>query len=135
MVAQAREVDGALVVAVPAVLAAGAILDLTAVGRIGRAGQEGLGAPSSIATMGWATDARDALRAGRTVKVRPLGGSIRGRIESGQLVTISPVKADEARVGDVVFVRWHEGFLLHLVKGVRDGEVRGGVSRPTWARR
>ncbi len=73
--------------------------------------------------MGWATDARDALREGRSVKVRPLGGSMRGRIESGQLVTISPVKAGDARVGDVVFVRWHEGFLLHLVKDVRDGEV------------
>lgn len=48
---------------------------------------------------------------------------MRGRIESGQLVTIAPVGADDAKVGDVVFVRWHEGFLLHVVKGVRDGEV------------
>lgn len=64
---------------------------------------------------------------------------MRGRIESGQLVTIAPVRADDAKIGDVVFVRWNEGFLLHLVKGVRVGEVlignnvrkiNGGSRRP-----
>lgn len=73
--------------------------------------------------MGWATDARDGLISGATVKVRPLGGSMRGRIESGQLVTVAPIDGALARVGDVVFVRWHQGFLLHLVKDVRAGEV------------
>jgi hypothetical protein len=48
---------------------------------------------------------------------------MRGRIESGQLVTIAPTKGTDVRVGDVVFVRWYEGFLLHLVREVREGEL------------
>lgn len=41
--------------------------------------------------MGWVNDARRELAAGREVQVRPVGGSMRGRIESGQLVTLAPV--------------------------------------------
>src|SRR4051794_8879703 len=71
--------------------------------------------------MGWATDAVKGLSAGQTVQVRPLGGSMRGRIESGQLVTVAPVNPADVRVGDVVFVRWKGGYLLHLVKEI-DGD-------------
>jgi hypothetical protein len=48
---------------------------------------------------------------------------MRGRIESGQLVTIAPAVGAEVRVGDVVFVRWGDNFLLHLVKELREGEL------------
>jgi hypothetical protein len=71
--------------------------------------------------MGWATDAVKGLATGQTVQVRPLGGSMRGRIESGQLVTIAPVNPADVRVGDVVFVRWKGGYLLHLVKEIDGG--------------
>lgn len=73
--------------------------------------------------MGWVNEARNELAAGRAVQVRPFGGSMRGRIESGQLVTIAPVEPATVRVGDVVFVKWRGNQLLHLVKDVRDGEV------------
>jgi hypothetical protein len=66
--------------------------------------------------MGWVNDARRELAAGRTVKVRPTGGSMRGRIESGQLVTLVPVEPTDVRTDDVVLVAWKGGFLLHLVK-------------------
>jgi hypothetical protein len=66
--------------------------------------------------MGWVTDARRELAAGRQVQVRPQGGSMRGRIESGQLVTLAPVLPADIRVDDVVFVAWRGNFLLHLVK-------------------
>lgn len=66
--------------------------------------------------MGWARDAAAALTAGRTVQVRPVGGSMRGRIESGQLVTLAPVPFAEIAVGDAVFVRWKGTYFLHLVK-------------------
>ncbi|MFO0619252.1 MAG: hypothetical protein U0414_42080 [Polyangiaceae bacterium] len=99
-----------------------AVLDRTVVERDGQGSTPRL-VGRARSTMGWANDARDGLKAGAPVKVRPLGGSMRGRIESGQLVTIAPAKGTEVRPGDVVFVRWYEGFLLHLVKEARDGEL------------
>lgn len=72
--------------------------------------------------MGWANDAVTELGQGRSAKVRPVGGSMRGRIESGQLVTIRPVTDPaELHVGDAVFVRWKDNYLLHLIRQV-DGD-------------
>ena len=87
--------------------------------------------------MGWVNDAAKELVAGRTVKVRPFGGSMRGRIESGQLVTLAPVVRSDIRVGDVVLVQWKNNYLLHLVLqmeqerlliGNNIGKVNGWVS-------
>jgi hypothetical protein len=75
------------------------------------------------AAMGWVNEARKELAAGREVQVRPFGGSMRGRIESGQLVTLSPVVTSAIRVDDVVLVEWRGNFLLHLVKEIRDGQL------------
>jgi hypothetical protein len=69
--------------------------------------------------MGWVNDARKELAAGRQVQVRPMGGSMRGRIESGQLVTLAPVDPSEVRVDDVVLVEWRGNFLLHLIKEIQ----------------
>src|SRR3954447_16513912 len=73
--------------------------------------------------MGWVNVAITELTAGQTVQVRPTGGSMRGRIESGQLVTLAPVDPAEIRADDVVLVAWRGGFLLHLVRAVRDGRL------------
>jgi len=72
--------------------------------------------------MGWINDALRELNAGRDVQVRPFGGSMRGRIGSGQLVTITPVDTDEVRANDMVLVQWKGNYLLHLVKETRDGQ-------------
>ena len=69
--------------------------------------------------MSWVKDALSALQQGHSVQVRPQGGSMRGRIESGQLVTLSPVSLSEIAVGDVVFVRWRGNYRLHLVKEIQ----------------
>ena len=62
---------------------------------------------------------------------------MRGRIESGQLVTLAPVDPMEIHVGDALFVAWKGDFLLHLVWEIGDGQflignnigkVNGGVS-------
>jgi hypothetical protein len=71
--------------------------------------------------MSWVSEALAALRSGQRVTVRPRGGSMRGRIEDNQPVTIAPVDVTEVRAGDVVLVRWKGGVLLHLVKEV-DGD-------------
>ena len=73
--------------------------------------------------MAWVNDARKELAAGRTVKVRSVGGSMRGRIESGQLVILAPVDPAGIRADDVVLVAWKGGFLLHLVKEVANGRL------------
>ena len=73
--------------------------------------------------MGWVNDAREALSVGREVKVRPLGGSMRGRIESGQLVTLVPVDPSNVQIDDVVLVAWKSNFLLHFVKDVQDDQI------------
>ena len=71
--------------------------------------------------MGWVTQALHELAEGREAHVRPMGGSMRGRIKSGQLVTIAPVDPSAVDVDDVVLVKWRAGYLLHLVKQRRDG--------------
>lgn len=72
--------------------------------------------------MGWVNEALKELNEGRTVRVRPHGGSMRGRIESGQLVTLVPVNPATVKVDDVVLVRWKGNYLLHLVKEIRGEE-------------
>ena len=63
---------------------------------------------------------------------------MRGRIESGQLVTISPVTADDVKVDDVVFIRWKGNYILHIVKEIGDegflignnlGKINGWAAR------
>ena len=71
--------------------------------------------------MGWVNDARAELLAGRTAQVRPFGGSMRGRIESGQSVTLAPMDPADVRADDVVLVAWQGNYLLHLVKEI-DGD-------------
>lgn len=73
--------------------------------------------------MGWVNDAIKELAAGRTVQVRPFGGSMRGRIESGQLVTLAPATGSSIRVGDVILVQWKNNYLLHLVLRIEEGQL------------
>jgi hypothetical protein len=70
--------------------------------------------------MSWVSEAIEALRNGKQVVIRPRGGSMRGRIEDGQAVTLGSVDVLDVRAGDVVLVRWRGNFLLHLVKEVDD---------------
>ena len=74
--------------------------------------------------MGWVTEAINELRQGKTARVRPQGGSMRGRIESGQLVTLEPVPdSSMLAVNDVVLVRWKGNYILHIIKEIRDNEI------------
>ena len=73
--------------------------------------------------MGWVNEAKAGLLDGRTVQVRPFGGSMRGRIESGQLVTLAPVSPSEVRVNDAVLVEWRGNYLLHLVKEIQGDQL------------
>lgn len=66
--------------------------------------------------MGWVNDALKALKQGQSAQIRPMGGSMRGRIESGQLVTLTPAASEDIELDDVILVKWKGNYLLHLVK-------------------
>lgn len=79
------------------------------------------------------------LRAGETVSFRPKGNSMQGKVESGQLCTVEPVKDPGAvKEGDIVLAKVKGNIYFHLVKAVRVNGVRqfliGGVrSENGWA--
>lgn len=63
---------------------------------------------------------------------------MRGRIESGQLVSISPVQPDRVKAEDIEFVRWKGNYILHIVKDIGDkgflignnlGKINGWANR------
>lgn len=67
--------------------------------------------------MGWVNTALEKLATGQKVDIRPHGGSMRGLIESGQLVTLSPIQ-HQLEEGDIVLVRVRGSYLLHLIKEI-----------------
>ena len=83
--------------------------------------------------MGWANFAIAALQKGETVKIRPHGHSMRGKVNSGDLVTLEPVKPENLKVGDIVLVRVRGNVYLHLIKAINGprfqiGNNRGGIN-------
>ena len=65
----------------------------------------------------WAADHIQALQRGETVKFRPTGGSMKGKIESGQLCEVAPWDG-ELVSGDVVLVKVKGNVYLHLIKQI-----------------
>ena len=51
---------------------------------------------------------------------------MRGRIESGQLVTLEPSTFSDVMIDDVVFIKWKGNYLLHLIKDKSDSEILVG---------
>jgi hypothetical protein len=83
--------------------------------------------------MGWASGHIEALRRGETVSFRPRGHSMKGRIESGQLCTVTPLGDHALEVGDIVLCKVRGAEYLHIVKAVRGeqyqiGNNRGGIN-------
>jgi hypothetical protein len=83
--------------------------------------------------MSWATHYIDKLKKGETVQFRPRGNSMRGKIESGQLVTVRPVGEKKLEKGDIVLCKVNGKQYLHLVKAVQGdryqiGNNSGGIN-------
>ncbi|MGI8922617.1 MAG: S24 family peptidase [Fimbriimonadales bacterium] len=83
--------------------------------------------------MGWADFAKEALAKGQTAVVKPRGHSMTGKVNDGDIVTVSPVDTSTLLVDDIVLVRVKGRDFLHLIKAI-DGERvlignnRGGVN-------
>jgi hypothetical protein len=79
--------------------------------------------------MGWATQYISQLQAGETVQFRPRGGSMAGKIESGQLCTVEPVDASMLRVGDIVLCKVNGSQYLHLIKAIQGPRFQIGNNK------
>ncbi len=83
--------------------------------------------------MGWALTYISQLRQGETVRFRPRGHSMKGKIASGQLCTVAPVESEMLSVGDIVLCKVNGREYLHLIKAISGerfqiGNNRGGVN-------
>jgi len=73
--------------------------------------------------MGWVKDALKTLQNEGQCDVRPFGGSMKGRIESGQLVTIKTIDGNDVKIDDAIFIKWKGNYLIHLVKEITETEI------------
>jgi phage repressor protein C with HTH and peptisase S24 domain len=69
--------------------------------------------------MSWANHFIEKLKAGETVQFRPRGNSMRGKIESGQLVTVEPLSGRKLEKGDIVLCKVDGSQYLHLIKAIQ----------------
>jgi SOS-response transcriptional repressor LexA len=79
--------------------------------------------------MGWATAYIEKLKKGETVQFRPRGNSMSGKIESGQLCIVEPVKIEDLEVGDIVLCKVNGFQYLHLVKATQGERFQIGNNR------
>lgn len=77
--------------------------------------------------MGWATAYIEKLKNGETVEFRPTGNSMKGRIESGQLVRVEPAKNIEK--GDIVLCKVKGREYLHLVTSIHGSNYQIGNAK------
>jgi len=83
--------------------------------------------------MSWATQYIAKLKAGETVKFRPRGNSMSGKIASGQLCTVIPAVIKDLEIGDIVLCKVNGNQYLHLIKARQGdrfqiGNNRGGIN-------
>jgi len=87
--------------------------------------------------MSWANKYIETLKAGQQVLFRPVGNSMKGKINSGQLCILAPAKKDELKVGDIVLCKVNGNQYLHLIKAIKDdrfcignnkGHINGWIS-------
>lgn len=69
--------------------------------------------------MGWATTHIGRLQEGKTIKFRPKGNSMTGKVNSGQLCTVEPI-ADKTKLekGDIVLCKVGGNQYLHLISAI-----------------
>lgn len=67
----------------------------------------------------WAEEAVDKLQSGQTVKIKPKGHSMQGKVSEGDLVIIEPCQLQDLTVGDIVLAsikgRRYFHLVLHLI--------------------
>ncbi len=77
--------------------------------------------------MAWADEHIKNLLDGKEVQFRPRGNSMAGRIESGQLVTVSPLIGITLKIGDAVLCKVSGNQYVHLITAI-DSKGRFQIS-------
>lgn len=83
--------------------------------------------------MSWAKFAIEALQQGKATQIKPLGHSMRGKVNDGDHVKLEPCDPETLKPDDIVLVRVKGRVYLHLIKAVNQGRFlignnRGGVN-------
>jgi len=88
--------------------------------------------------MSWATYYIEKLKKGEKVQFRPRGNSMKGKVNSGQLVTVEPMQNYTPKIGDVVLCKVNGNQYLHLIKAIQGeryqignniGRINGWIGR------
>ena len=79
--------------------------------------------------MGWASHYIQRLQAGETVRFRPRGSSMKGKIESGQLCTVVPIDPSSLSVDDIVLCKVRGNEYLHIIKAISGPRFQIGNNR------
>jgi len=79
--------------------------------------------------MSWATSYIDKLQKGETCQFCPRGNSMTGLINSGDLVTVTPVGDTPLEIGDIVLCKVKGADYLHLIKAIQDDRFQIGNNR------
>ncbi|CAN5736103.1 hypothetical protein BH20ACI4_BH20ACI4_06380 [soil metagenome] len=70
------------------------------------------------------------MKNGETVSLRPRGHSMKGKIESGQLCTVEPIKdCSSLEKGDIVLCKVNGAEYLHLIKAIQGKRFQIGNNR------
>ena len=78
--------------------------------------------------MGWATEHIQKLLNNEVVSFRPRGNSMKPRIESGQLCTVTPIDGT-LKAGDIVLCKVAGKQFLHLIKAVQGERYQIGNNK------
>lgn len=76
--------------------------------------------------MSWATHYIARLKNGETVQFRPRGHSMKGKITSGQLVTVEALNDRTLKPGDIVLCKVNGTQYLHLIKAIQGDRYQIG---------
>lgn len=79
--------------------------------------------------MSWAIHAIETLKEGRAVILNPKGSSMEPKISSGDRVTVAPCDPKTLNRGDIVLARVQGRDYLHLIKGIKKGQVLIGNNK------
>lgn len=79
----------------------------------------------------WASEYISKLKKGETVKFRPFGKSMEGKISSGQLCTVEPIPdKSQLKPGNIVLCTVKSNQYLHLIKDIsKNGKILIGNNK------
>ena len=85
----------------------------------------------------WADNAIKELAENGTATIRPKGQSMKGKVESGEQVSLTTCLPETLQVDDIVLVKVKGKIYLHLIKSIKNhknkltfkiGNNRGGIN-------